>query len=481
MISIIFNQRKALLAILSAVLFLNLVVSQTKTEQGDLSWAYDDPNLVPGKIMVPENHDDPDGKKIEIAYVIVKAKDATSTAYPIIFFSGGPGGNTIDPGMVGFLNQLPFTDKRDIVLFDQRGIGYSSAMPNMGFDSFDVLAKDASETEELELTIEMIENYKEKCAKLGINPQYYNTVQNAKDVGMLLDHLGYEKYTLFGGSYGSRLARFVQDLFPEKVHTSILDSPSPISTDFLMLRFENYSKALVRILDYCKNSKECNSRYPTLKADYFKAISEIRKNPIKVQFGDSSDFYINAQDAIYLLRRLLYQDNSREKAPELIQAFLNREGQIISDVIQYEYELTEALNLTMLLSVEKFEKFSAENNAEVIANEYRKYPLIPARLGFFDAFYQAGFQWHEGNLPKEKRKFQPSGVPTLIFVNRFDPVTPPANGYLFKEKLSKGQLFILDEGGHGGGNPECKFRVMIDFMDDPNKKLDVECLNLFKE
>jgi pimeloyl-ACP methyl ester carboxylesterase len=135
----------------------------------------------------------------------------------------------------------------------------------------------------------------------------------------------------------------------------------------------------------------------------------------------------------------------------------------------------------MLLSVEKYENFNPDNTAELVLENYKNYPLIPVKLGFFDAFYIAGMNWHGNNLPMKERKFMDSDIPTLIFVNRFDPVTPPKNGVLFQENLSNGTLLILDEGGHGGGNEECKNQVMINFMNNPNAKLDVSCLNLYTE
>jgi hypothetical protein len=49
------------------------------------------------------------------------------------------------------------------------------------------------------------------------------------------------------------------------------------------------------------------------------------------------------------------------------------------------------------------------------------------------------------------------------------------------ENLSKGKLLILDEGGHGGGNRECKNQVMIDFMNNPNVQLNTSCLNIYLE
>ena len=172
-----------------------------------LDWLPEREDVQAGAILVPENHDEPDGKQIQITYIVLKAKDSISAAFPMIFFSGGPGGNSLSQGMVGFLLEHPMRNERDIILFDQRGIGYSSALPDMSFDAFDIMAKDADEEEELVLMTDLIFKYKKKCEAQDINPGYYNSIQNAKDVGMLFKHLDYEKYNLFGGSYGTRIAR----------------------------------------------------------------------------------------------------------------------------------------------------------------------------------------------------------------------------------------------------------------------------------
>lgn len=454
---------------------------QEPVQPDGLEWLSKYPDIQAGAIRVPENHDEPNGRKIRITYIILKARDSVSSEFPMIFFSGGPGGNSITEGMIGFLKDHPMRQVRDIILFDQRGIGYSSALPDMSFEAFDIMAKDADEGAELRLTQAMIVEYKKKCAEKGVQPEYYNSFQNAQDVGLLFKHLGYRKYNLFGGSYGTRIARVVQDMFPGFIHSSVLDSPAPLSGDFLLTRLDSYTLALGRIFEYCENDGQCKKDYPKLREDYFAAISKLQEIPLTVSMNDTIQVTINAQDGVYLLRRLLYQNNAREKAPELIKAYTEGSGQVIDDVLQFEYALTGGLNLTMLLSVEKFENFNPANTPEVIEETYNNYPLLPVKLGFFDAFYQAGMNWHLGNLPIEERKFKDSDIPTLLFVNRFDPVTPPKNGVLFMENLSKGTLMVLDEGGHGGGNDDCKNKVILDFMKDPNATIETSCLNVYQE
>ena len=104
------------------ILSCHVLKSQVPIEADTMDWLPKREDVRAGAILVPENHDAPDGKKIRITYVILKAKDTVSTNYPMIFFSGGPGGNTLNEGMIGFLLEHPLRLVRDIILFDQRGI-----------------------------------------------------------------------------------------------------------------------------------------------------------------------------------------------------------------------------------------------------------------------------------------------------------------------------------------------------------------------
>ena len=142
------------------------VQSQDIIKPAAMDWLPKSEAIQAGAILVPENHDDPNGKKIQITYVVLKAKDKTSAAYPIIYFSGGPGGNTIGQGMVNFIMEQPVRNERDIILFDQRGIGYSSALPDMSYGSFDIMAKDANEEEELALMRQLVLDYKKNREEL---------------------------------------------------------------------------------------------------------------------------------------------------------------------------------------------------------------------------------------------------------------------------------------------------------------------------
>ena len=193
---------------------------------------------------------------------------------------------------------------------------------------------------------------------------------------------------------------------------------------------------------------------------------------------DEKAFYVNASDGIYFLRRKLYGNDSRSAIPKLIKEYQNDGGPMIKSLIKNEFG--PGYNFAMWLSVERHEMFDPNNNSEVIDQTYEKLPLLPAKLGLFSSIYLAMAELHDSRVSEEQKTFKKSKVPTMIMVNQFDPVTPPENGRIMMKGLSQGQLFILDEGGHGGGNGACRAKVMMAFMEDPTSELDTACLNLYQ-
>src|SRR5512145_2828573 len=79
-----------------------------------------------GWVIVPEDHAKPDGKTIKLAAARFTSDASTPEPDPVIYLEGGPGGSALK----SYINQFdfffgPLLEKRDVILFDQRGTGYS--------------------------------------------------------------------------------------------------------------------------------------------------------------------------------------------------------------------------------------------------------------------------------------------------------------------------------------------------------------------
>ncbi len=458
------------------LIFLLIIGCQSpkKSEVQDIiEWLPELTDLEKGSIPIPENHEDPESRSISLAYAILRAKQTESNEYPMIFLMGGPGANSLTKRIINIWMDHPIRETRDIILFDQRGIGYSSAIPNMSESLFNIMAQNANAKEELHLIKQLIAQFKQKCENENIGLRFYNSFQSASDIGVLMKSLPYEKYNLYGVSYGARLTRIVQDEYPDLINSVVLNSPSPMVGDFLIDRIQNYTAALDKVFQY----HEGNHKYQPLKGKYLEMIERLKEQPIEMSFN-GSPFYINSQDAIYLIRLALYRNDSRTKVPKLIEELEQGKGKLIEEIIASERSFVDRFNSSMWLSVERHEMFNSKNLPYKIDSIYHEVPLLPVKLGTFDAFYRAGMNWHNHVVEDKSAVFKISDIPTLITINEFDPVTPPQFGHLYQKKLPNSKLFILDEGGHAGGSTNCRNELMISFMSNPNDELDTSCLNI---
>jgi pimeloyl-ACP methyl ester carboxylesterase len=430
--------------------------------------------LICGSIQVPENHEKPNGRQISIAYVVLKSEDSDTREYPMIHFTGGPGGQALR-NIESALNN-PILETRDIIRFDQRGIGKSSPLPDLTTKIYNLFPEDLTSEEERERIGALVQELRQTCDKEGIEIEMYNTFQNARDVGLLMDHLGYEKYNLRGGSYGTRIARVIADFFPERIHTAIYDSPAPHRNDYLLTRLEDYSASLRKVFDYCQANTACRNQYPNLETTYFEVLDRLFRDPIEAEF-DGKPFVLNARDAIFFLRYELYKSGALSLAPKFIEALRTGNLDWINRVIDSRGMSTS--NYAMFLACENYEEYDHSVTADVVARRYEELDLLPFELPIFTSLYLTSSGFLKSQATEEMKEYKVSDIPSLIFINQFDPVTPPENAAIFQSKMTNSRAFIIDAGGHGGGDMECKRQIMDAFMTSPDAELDIRCLKLY--
>ncbi len=116
--------------------------------------------------------------KVEPPHALYIEECGTPSGIPVLFVHGGPGGGC-EPWHRQFFNP----DRYRVVLFDQRGCGRST--PH---------------------------------ASLAGN----NTQALIDDIERIREHLGIERWMLFGGSWGSTLSLLYAQAFPERVTALVL-------------------------------------------------------------------------------------------------------------------------------------------------------------------------------------------------------------------------------------------------------------------
>ena len=152
-------------------------------------------------LTVPLDHTGQTAGTQSVAYAKLPATGARTGT--LVLLSGGPGQAAI-PLTTGFAELLePLRASYDIVTVDQRGTGDSGAV---------------------ECDVESVS----ECAeRLGNRRAFMNTPETARDLEDLRAALGVEQLTLFGVSYGAKVASEYARRYPARTAAVILDSPAP--------------------------------------------------------------------------------------------------------------------------------------------------------------------------------------------------------------------------------------------------------------
>ena len=158
------------------------------------------------KLTVPLDHTGATPGTLTLAYARIPASGTRTGT--LVALTGGPG----QPG-IPFADQLAtelisVTDAYDLVVPDMRGTGDSSALDCRAVDTPAEVAA---------------------CGNaLGARRPFLSTAETAEDLENLRVALGVDKLTLYGVSYGTKVAAEYARRFPDHTAAVILDSAVPV-------------------------------------------------------------------------------------------------------------------------------------------------------------------------------------------------------------------------------------------------------------
>lgn len=291
-----------------------------------------------GQISVPEDWDNAAGKQIAITYAVLHSKSQSPFPDPVVYFDGGPGESPLES--IGYwastLGKLRAT--RDVILFDQRGALYSSALAcplpvELGQAPEQQAAAESAATPAAtpaadaatEAPVKMPESEEELVAlfssrgdvktMLAVAPvlqdpgpetrcgdyfrankvdlSKYDSVSNARDVIGLLQALGYPAYNLYGTSYGTRLATVVMRLYQESPEAAALPVIRSVVIDGVMPTTLNqaaenpFSEEYValRVFADCEADAACGAAFPNIRQRAIDLLAKLAAGPIETSAG----------------------------------------------------------------------------------------------------------------------------------------------------------------------------------------------------
>ncbi len=430
-------------------------------------------------LYVASDRSSKDPSTIRLPVVVFETKESKTNHEPVLVLPGGPTPALAVPELSGraweeHLSNFHWLSARDVVAFDYRGTGssvpslYCPQLPQFGFPRM----SDKAFTENLR---DCMNRMLQKNIALGS----YNTGEIASDIIDLRTSLAVSKWTLWGSSYGSRVALEVLRQDSDGVKNVILSGVLPPNKNWWEFSTVNFDNVMRAVISQCKNDSSCDSSYPSLSENLKKGLRELRRNPDRFEILDRWPFQkrvIIILDDIEFLN-LLQHEAITYNGIRRIPMYLTLAGE--RKMTRFRTLLEDYLLSTRSLFITPLQYFSVHCNDYV--GDGNPSPELPKNGFLWDT------AWPESEDTCEIMNLQPtkrldsspveSSIPVLILSGQLDPITPPDWATEVANSLSNSQLFILPYHTHDLENFDCAKRLISRFLQDSNNTISDSCIN----
>lgn len=434
-----------------------------------------------GYVVAPEDHGNPDGPTIRLPIAFRPATSSSAQPDPLFLAQGGPGGDAM--GIFAITGPTaPAGANRDLVIFNQRGTRYSEPDLNCEelWDSqIEILRSDDDEATRLSEEA-MAQCYQRLLNEEGINLSAYDSVQNAADIEIIRQALGYDSYNFYGVSYGSLLGLHLLRSDPPNLRSVILDSVVPTQINFAEEIPQSENRAYDEYFAACAEDAECNALYPNLEERITAVYAQLNETPARIRLrnsdtGESVVTEINGDEMRGIIFQLFYLRDFYAIFPRLVADLETGNYGAIENFYSL-FAFDRSLSTGMYFSV-----FCAEDSDFTIETVdltgVRPFIADTAEESLGELIDGCAM-WQVEQLPSSIDDPVQSDIPTLLLSGRFDPITPPGNAVIAAETLPNSYNLVDPTGAHGiaFSNNQCMDGVVSRFLNDPTSEPSTTCI-----
>jgi pimeloyl-ACP methyl ester carboxylesterase len=442
-----------------------------------------------GYLIVREDRSSANSQTIRLAVAIFRAKVKKAVPDAVVYLEGGPGGHSIDNARESFEYAFSgFAQKRDFIMFDQRGVGFSEPSldcPEETKAAYDGLTKRMSFEDRTALENQAIKACHDRLVSKGINLSMYNSAANAADVNDLRIALGYKELDLYGISYGTRLALTVMRDFPQNIRGVILDSTVPLQADLYGRIPANADRAFKVFFQGCLKNRQCNAAYPNLDKVFYDLVAKLNAKPAAISVrqpitGKKFSLRIDGHHLIEMLFSALYSRSVIVYLPKIIYDASNGSYSLLQLFLGGSLVKHEYVSIGMYYSVQCAEEVAFDSR-DVLVGADKSYPSL---MNTFDMgnYYTQCQIWDVKPAPPVENQPVKSSIYTLVLAGQYDPITPPGYGWQAAQTLNHSYYFEFPGVGHGVSvGDRCPYQVAIAFFDNPKVKPEIGCISVMTE
>jgi pimeloyl-ACP methyl ester carboxylesterase len=315
-----------------------------------------------GYLEVPADHGEPGGARIRLAVGILPARTATPAPDPVVFITGGPGANGIELFARRFAESHEWDrlrERRDLVMLDPRGHGYSDPRLPRGPSLSDGRLCDevvpagppprsAAAADSLQLS-----NTAE-CRRLlltkGVRPETLSSVQVAHDLELLRRALGASQLNLIGISYGTRIAAEAVRQVPMAIRAVWYSAPFPPGLREGRDPRESLEEVVGTLIRRCASHVRCQKAYPRLQIEYDSVMARVRRSPARIPVPEaiSPEGTVVIDDGLLLrmLSGLLRNRDRAARVPLHIHTLAEQGDGALAGILREVMQAADTLTIT---------------------------------------------------------------------------------------------------------------------------------------
>lgn len=427
----------------------------------------------------PLDWSDPQRDEIELSLIRHTASNPIGS---LLINPGGPGGSGVE--IVRDSLRYVVSDRLianfDIVGFDPRGVGSSSAIRCAGRDEdldrflyqFEVGDLERGSDEWLDEGRAEWRELGEACLEhSGELLGYVDTTSAAHDLDLLRAILGDEQLHYLGYSYGTLLGASFAELYPERAGRLVLDGaldPATSLDDVVEFQSVGFENALRAYLESCLEGARCPFR-GTADAGMQRVatlMSQLDRSPLRAPDGrllGASTMFTAIILPLYSADTWSYLDDlfasvfsgDPEFAFVLADAYNDRDGD--GNYANNSSEAFWAINCLDYVNTVTNDDVRASTDRLVAVS-----PLFGPYMG-----YDISCDGWPYPATRERGPIHAAGAPPIIVIGTTgDPATPYEWAVNLADQLESGQLITFDGEGHTAYNKSnrCVNNAVDDFF-----------------
>jgi pimeloyl-ACP methyl ester carboxylesterase len=415
-----------------------------------------------GTLVVPENRADPNSRLIALPVIRVRAT-GDDPAEPIFYFTGGPGASNLH-----FQHLEDVVENHDFVQVGYRGVDGSVVL-----DCPEI--SEAVRKAHALLSDEALESYTAAGASCagrlqaeGVDLAGYTLAETIDDNEDARVALGYERISLLGGSYGTRIEMIYEWMYPDSLHRVVMLAVNPPGrfvwdAEVVDEQIEDYARL-------CAQDPECSARTDDLAASMRRLSEDM---PDRWLFIPIDEGGVKLITLVMLFESIQPPDVPVPLfGPAAVDMWLAAEGGDASGMALASMSRNMFLptlwtwgeGLSLSASVDDYYDPARDYRSEFEAPD----TILGTPLSLW--LWSMGLEWPTHPIPQEYLQVQPTDVETLLISGSIDFSTPPQ--FATEELLpylSNGEQVILKDFGHTdsfwSSQPEARVHMLNTFFD----------------